>query len=405
VRPWLFRLNTVKPNVLHIIDSFDQGGTERQAIQLVRLLHESNQSRVHLACLHDRGILRNEVERLGIGEIPEFPLTSFYDLNFLKQLRRCVRFLKAHKIEVVHTHDFYTNVFGMAAAKLARVPARIASKRDTEGFSSPAKKRAERYTYRLAHSVVTNADAVKQQLLREGVRAEKVVTVYNGLDLNRVVPQSDLSREAMLALFDLPPEPQRLFVTIVANLQHAVKDHPMFLRAAARVREALPQAAFVIAGEGGLTNELRALAENLGIGRDTFFIGRCQRVAELLSISNVCVLSSKAEGFSNSILEYMAAARPVVLTDVGGAREAVCDGETGYVVAAGDYEMMAARIIELLREPRLAAEMGAKGKLIVQEKFSCETQLEQTTALYDRLLSRPSESVKPSLDSLYRKRV
>src|SRR6185436_18228935 len=114
----------------------------------------------------------------------------------------------------------------------------------------------------------------------------------NGLDLNRVAPQCDLSRKAMLTLFDLPPEPQRLFVTIVANLQHGVKDHPMFLRAAARVREAVPEAAFVIAGEGRLTNELRALADNLGIGGDTFFIGRCQRIAELLSISNVCVLSS-----------------------------------------------------------------------------------------------------------------
>jgi glycosyltransferase involved in cell wall biosynthesis len=176
----------------------------------------------------------------------------------------------------------------------------------------------------------------------------------------------------------------------------------MFLRAAARVHEAVPEAAFVIAGEGRLTNELRALADNLGIGRDTFFIGRCQRIAELLSVSNVCVLSSKAEGFSNSILEYMAAARPVVVTDVGGAREAVRDGETGYLVAAGDDEMMAARIIALLRKPRLAVEMGIKGRLIVEEKFSCETQLEQTAALYDRLLARPSESIEPSLNSLHR---
>jgi len=385
------------------VNSFEQGGTERQAVQLVRLLHEGQRYQMRLATLSNQGILRNEAERLGLGEIPEYPLTSFYDLNFLRQLRRCVRFLKANEIDVVHTHDFYTNIFGMTAAKLARIPARIASKRDTEGFSSPAKKRAERYAYRLAHSVITNADAIKRQLLKEGVRTEKVVTVYNGLDLNRVAPQGDLSREAMLTLLGLPLEPQRLFVTIVANLQHEVKDHPMFLRAAARVREAVRAAAFVIAGEGRLTNELCTLAESLAIGRDTFFIGRCQRIAELLSISNVCVLSSKAEGFSNSILEYMAAARPVVVTDVGGAREAVRDGETGYLVAAGDDEMMAARIIALLREPRLAVEMGRKGRLIVEEQFSCETQVEQTAALYDRLLARPFESIDPSLNSLYRK--
>jgi len=333
----------VKPNVLHIIDSLDQGGTERQAVQLAHRLHESGRYRVHLACLNNRGILRDEVERFGLGVIAEYPLNSFYDRNFLQQLRRCVNFLKEHEIDVVHTHDFYTNIFGMTAARLAGVPARIASKRETEGFRSPIQKRAERYAFALAHSVITNANAVRNQLIKEGVRAKKLTTVYNGLDINRVASQSDLGREAMLTLVKLPPEPrERLFVTIVANLQHAVKDHPTFLRAAARVREVVPKASFVLAGEGALTNDLRALAKELGIERDTFFLGQCQSIAELLAISEVCVLSSKAEGFSNSILEYMAAARPVVVTDVGGAREAVIEGETGFIVAAGDHENMAA---------------------------------------------------------------
>lgn len=359
---------------------------------------------MYLASLDNRGILRDEADRIGLGEIAEYPLTSFYDLNFLRQLRRCVRFLKEHDIEVVHTHDFYTNVFGMTAAKLAGVRVRIASKRETEGFSSRAKKRAERYAYRLAHSVITNAEAVRKQLMSEGVRTEKLVTVYNGLDMKRVAPQSDLDRPAILALLNLPTEPDRLFVTIVANIQHAVKDHPTFLRAAARVHKAVPKAVFVIAGEGSLFNQLRVFAEELGIGEHTLFIGRCQRVAELLSISNVCVLSSKAEGFSNSILEYMAAGRPAVVTDVGGAREAVIDGQTGYVVPAGDDETMAAQIIELLRESDLAVEMGKRGRLIVERKFSCETQLERTSGLYDQLLACSAQSIQPSLKSLHRKR-
>lgn len=358
---------------------------------------------MHLATLNNRGILRDEAEPIGLGEIVEYPLTSFYDLNFLKQLRRLVHFLRDYEIDVVHTHDFYTNIFGMTAAKLARVPVRIASKRDTEGFSGPLKKCAERYAYRLAHSVITNAEAIKEQLIREGVRAAKLVTVHNGLDINRVVPQFGLAREAKLALFDLPLEPDRLFITIVANVQHAVKDHPTFLRAAARVHRAVPAAAFVIAGEGGLMNELRVLAEDLGIGRDTFFIGRCQRVADLLSISHVCVLSSKAEGFSNSILEYMAAERPVVVTDVGGAREAVVEGETGHIVASGDDETMAACIIRLLREPDRALKLGKLGRLIVEEKFSCETQLQRTSDLYNQLLARSAQRIRPTLKSLHNK--
>jgi glycosyltransferase involved in cell wall biosynthesis len=316
-----------------------------------------------------------------------------------------VRFLKEHEIHVVHTHDFYTNIFGMTAAWLAGVPARIASKRETEGFRGSMQKRAERYAYALAHAVVMNASAVRNQLLEEGVRAEKMSTVYNGLDLNRVAPHSDLGRDAMLALVRLPLEPrERRFVTIVANLQHAVKDHTTFLNAAARVCQAVPQASFVLAGEGELANDLRGRAKALGIERNTFFVGHCQHIGELLAVSEVCVLSSQAEGFSNSILEYMAAARPVVVTDVGGAREVVIEGETGFIVPAGDHETMAARIITLLREPERARSMGQRGKAIVEEKFSCEAQLEQTAALYDCLLALPAQTVEPALTTLHGKR-
>ncbi|HYX30971.1 MAG TPA: glycosyltransferase, partial [Pyrinomonadaceae bacterium] len=134
----------MKPNVLFIIDSFEQGGSERQALQLLRQLHESGQVRVRLACLQDRGSLKAEAEQLGISEIHEYPLTSFYDLNFARQLRRLIAYLKQNRIDIVHTHCFYTNIFGMTGAYLARVPARITSKGETDGFRSPMQKRAER---------------------------------------------------------------------------------------------------------------------------------------------------------------------------------------------------------------------------------------------------------------------
>ena len=118
-----------------------------------------------------------------------------------------------------------------------------------------------------------------------------------------------------------------------------------------------------------MLEDLRALARDLRIEQDVFFIGRCNRVAELLFASDVCVLSSKAEGFSNAILEYMGAARPVVATDVGGAREAIAEGESGYLVASGDHETMATRITELLRDPQKAKAMGERGRAIVQTEI------------------------------------
>ena len=376
-----------KRNVLILIDSFGRGGGETQTVHLTRMLVEDGEYGVHLACLSRRGVLFDEVQDLGLKEIPEYPLKSFYDRNAVAQLRRFSAYLREHNIDVVHAQDFYTNVFGMPGAALARTPARIASRIETGDWRTPAQELIERGAFRLSHAVNANAEAVKQHLVRKGVPAEKIAVIYYGFDISRVTPPKGLGRDEMLDLLGLPREGARRFVTIVANLRTDVKDHPMFLRAAKRVRALVPEAAFVLAGEGELTDAMRGLSIELGLERDAFFIGRCDRMAELLAISDVCVLSSKSEGFSNSILEYMAAARPVVVTDVGGAREAVVEGESGYIVNSGDDRKMAARIVSLLREPERARAMGRMGRDVVERKFSERAQLEDTKALYERLLT------------------
>src|SRR5438105_10425917 len=377
----------MKPNVLFIIDSFEQGGSERQALQLLTQLYESGRVNVRLACLQDKGSLKADAERLGIGEIHEYPLTSFYDLNFAKQIRRLVSDVKETQIDVVHTHCFYTNIFGMTGAYLAGVPARITSKGETDGFRSSIQKRAERMSFRLAHRVIANCLVVQNQLIREGVNPKRIIQHYNGLNLGRLNAAVGLTREEALKMFALPQG--RRFITIVANLRNPVKDHPMFLRAAARVRAAVPDAAFVVAGEGELMPSLRELAAALGMADDVYFIGRCDDVASLLFASHVGVLSSKAEGFANAILEYMAAGLPVVATDVGGVREAIVEGKSGFIVPAGNDQIMAERIIALISNPARTREMGQLGKSIVEQKFGCEHHLRNTLELYDELLSAP----------------
>jgi L-malate glycosyltransferase len=378
----------MKPKVLQFIGNLHPGGTENQAVQLVRLLVESGQYEVHIASMDASGKLRVDLERLGFNDIPEFRLTSFFNLNAVKQISRFVRHLREREIEIIQTHDFYTNIFGMTAAALARVPIRIAARRETGEWRTAAQKFIERKAYALAHAIVANAEAVRDRLITEGVETEKIVTIYNGLDLERLIPRQ--TGDDAFSLLNLPNDGDYRYVTIVSNMLNPVKDHPTFLRAAQRVRQVIPTARFVVAGLGQLTDQMRALASDLGIAEDVFFIGRCEQIAELLSISNVCVLSSKAEGFSNSILEYMGAGCPVVVTNVGGAREAVIEGETGFLVKAGDDEAMAGRIIELLRDPRRARDMGARGRKVVEEKFSMGAQIGLTGRLYDRLLSRSS---------------
>ena len=377
-------------NALQLIGSFHQGGSERQAVQLTRLLLESGHCNVSVATLERNGVLLDEIHSLGLNDIPEFQLNSFYDLHFGRQVWRFAQYLKKHQIDVVHTHDFYSNIFGMAGAALARVPVRIASRRESAARAS-GKRLVERSAYRAAHVVVANCEEVRQQLIEEGVPAHKVRTIYNGLDPSRV--QFDQTeRKEVLEKLNLPE--QARFVTIVANMRahvrhpqpYCYKDHPTFLRAAQRVYEKVPDAAFIIAGEGELKEATQELARTLGIAERAFFIGRCTDVGAVLSISDVCVLSSSSEGFSNSLLEYMAAGRPVVSTDVGGAREAIVHGETGYLVPPGDHEGLAGHISSLLLAPDQAREMGERGRRRVSEKFSSSKQLQNVESLYNELL-------------------
>jgi glycosyltransferase involved in cell wall biosynthesis len=387
----------LKRKVLQLIGSFNQGGSERQAVQLTRLLKNSTRFDVSVATLDNRGPLLDDITKLGIAEVPEYRLTSFYDRNALEQMKRFVSHMKREKIEVLHAHDFYTNIFGMAAASLARLPVRIASRRES-AVRSAKQRFVERSAYRLAHKVVANCEEVRRQVIAEGVAADKVVTLYNGIDPSRF-RSDDHNREESLARFGLNSQPPRRFITILANMRAhflepkpvCLKDHPTFLRAAKRVREVVPDAAFLIAGEGELLEETRALAATLGLENDVFFLGRCEHVSNLLSLSYACVLSSTAEGFSNSILEYMAAGRPVVATKVGGAGEAVLEGETGYLVDAGDDRLMATRLIELLQRPDSAQAMGEFGRRVVVEKFSSNAQLRRAENLYESLLNTGSE--------------
>jgi glycosyltransferase involved in cell wall biosynthesis len=376
----------MNPRILQLVDSFDEGGSERQALQLTRLLHDSGRYQVFLASLKADGVLRSQLADLDLGEISCYPLTSFYDANALVQLRRFVHDLRRLKIDVLHTHDFYTNIFGMVAGRLANVPVRIASRRETSGMRSRTQQQAQRAAYSLAHQIVANSEAVQRKLIAEGVRKDKITIIHNGFDPNRVVSSQSASRDDALAALGLEKNPSQRFVTIVANMRHEVKDYPMFLRAAKRVSKAVPHVGFLLAGEGELTGSLERFAAKLGIADKTVFLGRVADIATLLSVSDVCVLASKAEGFSNSILEYMAAGCPVVATDVGGAREAIVEGETGYLVNSGDDESMAERIISLLDSPELAKRMGESGQRVVADKFSTAAQLHNTEALYERLL-------------------
>jgi glycosyltransferase involved in cell wall biosynthesis len=372
-----------KPSVLQIVHGFIEGGSERQMIQMVTLLQQSGDYRVHVASLSTGGVLRPLIESLEVPII-DLRLTSFYDANMLRQTRKFVSYLKQHQIEIVHSHDFYSNIFGMTGASVARVRGRVASKRETTGTRTMAQRTVERNAFKLAHAVVANATAVKDQLIGEGVKKDKIAVIYNGIDLTRF--NQNGTRDDALVRLKLESLRGRPVITMVANFEYRVKDHPMLLRTAQRVTREVPEAIFVIAGEGELRAETEQLAAELGVKESCLFTGRCASVPDLLAASDVCLLTSQAEGFSNSILEYMAAGCAVVATNVGGASEAIVEGETGYLVNSGDDAAMAARIVDLLRNPERRVQMGHNGRRVVEERFSLQSRLSNTSALYQRML-------------------
>jgi L-malate glycosyltransferase len=373
----------VKKRVLQFIGSFNQGGSERQAVALTRLLRRDGRFDVSLATLCGEGVLLSEAEKLDLPQIPEFPLDSFFSPGFVRQAVRCSRYLRENKIDIVHTHDFYTNVFGMTAAKLAGTQAKVASKREILGMRSPNQVRVEKLAFGIANAVVVNSQAVADYLQKIGVSESKCALIYNGLDPDRFAADrcdpNEFCRQHSI-------KPNEKVITLVANLRHDVKNVPMLLRAAKTVSKSFPEAVFVIAGEGELETSLREIAASFGIAERVHFIGRCSDVPSLLAASDICVLTSTSEGFSNSILEYMAAGKPVVATNVGGANEAIRDGETGFLIRSDDDAEMAAKLSMLLNDNRLAAEFGSAGLESVRTRFSEVSQLESTLGLYDSLL-------------------
>ena len=216
----------MKKRILQFTGSFHQGGSERQAVALTRLLHEDATHEIYVATLNKDGVLLADLDGLGLPEISEFKLTSFYNANFAMQVRKCAVYLRENKIDIVHTHDFYTNVFGMAAATLAGIPARIASKRETGGMRSAAQEFVERLAFRQAKAIVVNSSAVREHLVERSIPRDKLRVIYNGLDLSRF-DNGNSDTISAIGEYNLPVGETIKFITLVANLRHAVKNLPM----------------------------------------------------------------------------------------------------------------------------------------------------------------------------------
>jgi glycosyltransferase involved in cell wall biosynthesis len=228
----------------------------------------------------------------------------------------------------------------------------------------------------LPDAVFCVSDQVRQHCTTvDRVKPSKVCTVYNGLDVARW----DVAKRHVHS-------GQRIIT--IGNIRR-VKGHDSLIQAAAIVMKRFPQAKFMIVGEvleSDYFCDLNSLVLQLGL-RDCFsFVSGVRDIRTCLSQSDIFVLPSRSEGFSNALVEAMAASLPVIATEVGGNPEAVKDGENGYLVAPDQPVLLANQILRLLKKPDEAQAMGIAGRQMVADRFSVESMMETTCNVYRRLL-------------------
>lgn len=359
------------------------GGTETVLSHLMRRLSR-DRFRPLLCCMYKPGIIGKRLIEERLEVVHSLGISS-WDPRIPWRLWRLLRREKPAVLFIVNQP--LTQWWGFLCGLLAGVRVRITAIRSTGKIN-----RVERRLWinRLTFPWITKITALSQThklylMERERIPGPKIEIIPNGVDLARFAGPVDFAR--LRAELKIPEG--RPVVGIVAMLRPE-KNHAMFLRAAAEVKRSVPEAMFVLVGEGEARPGLEAQAKQLGLEESVRFAGVRNDVADLVRFFDVAVLSSHpvVETLSNAVLEYMAAAKPVVSTRVGSVPEQVLDGETGFLVEPDDAGAMGARIAELLKDSGLKLKMGQAGMARVKERYTIERMIQETESLFERLIEQ-----------------
>jgi glycosyltransferase involved in cell wall biosynthesis len=368
--------------VFFLVDSFEIGGTETQAVELALRLDPARYA-VTLACLQMRGPLLAKLEGSTVSVMEWNAGGGVNTPRGIYQILRLARFLRHARFDIVHAHDLWSNLIAIPAARLARTPAIISSRRDLAHLAwyTPRRRKILRYLQSLSSAVLVNSGQIRDQLVHEdGFRPELIRVVHNGID----VDQFRLLAPRRGQLF--PGLENCTLIVSTGNMHSDVKGHPTLIEAARRICARFPQVKFVLIGDGKKRSEFESKVSALGLKGNFLFLGSQQNVSEILACCDIAVLPSQAEGFSNALLEYMATGLPTIATDVGGNPEVIEDGLNGLLVKPDDPAALANAILSLLEGPHLASQLGAAGRERVRRHFDFAQLTFNIDALYTDLL-------------------
>jgi len=359
------------PGVFLMIDSLQTGGSERQFVALSRSL-DKRQFRVELGCIQAKGGFLDGLN------VDSFPLGgSLYGWRSWRTRMRLGRHLREQRIDVAHAFDFYANLTLLPSAHLAGIPVVIGSQRQLGDLLTPMQSRAQLMMFRWCDAVVCNSSAAAQRLIHQGLQADKINVIWNGL-----------GPEAFAAAAPaFPRRPGWLRVGMIARMNSTSKNHSLLLRAAARLQDRVPNVEFVMVGDGPLRPPLEQQAASLGLGSRVQFLGDRRDIPAILASLDLTVLPSDSESLSNAVIESMAAGVPAIASRVGGNPELLTP-ERGMLVPAGEESGLAEAMLVLLQNDALRVQMGQNCRRFALENFTIEQMRRKHEQLYMQLLAR-----------------
>jgi L-malate glycosyltransferase len=370
--------------VCFVIDRLSRAGTESQLLSLIRQL---DRARVEpTLCLLNGGdaasqaLLPRDCPTLDLG------LRRLLHPAAVPAAIRLSRFWARHRTEVVQTYFLDSTYFAAPLARACGIR-HVVRVRNNIGYWLTARHRQlGKVIGRLCRITLTNSSDGRGALLAEGgLPPERVRVIENGVDLDRFPTPT-------------PPNTGRAAVRIgaVANLR-PVKNIDGLVRAAAHVCREHPRARFEVAGEGELRADLEGQARAAGLADRFTLVGPVADVPGFLSRLDVAVLCSHSESMSNALLEYMAAGRAIVATDVGANARIVRHEREGLIVPAGDDASLAQGVCRYLRDPALAIRLGAAARRRAEDRFAREAMVLRFEEFFTSLVfpDRLAEFVGP----------
>jgi glycosyltransferase involved in cell wall biosynthesis len=379
--------------VLHPITRLIIGGAQENTMLTADLLDKSEWT-VDVLCgpqTGPEGSLIEEVRQRGIALTIEPTLVrEINPVKDIKAILQLTRFIKQGNYLIVHTHSSKAGILGRWAAKLAGTPIIVHT---VHGWGHHDRQRPlirkfyivlEKLTLPFTDKLIAVSPRDIEKGLRDGVgQLENYVVIRSGIELDRF-GHPRVSRAETRAELGIPLNAPVVGTVTRLSPQKAPLD---FVQAAGIIVQNLPEAWFVMVGDGPLRTQVEALAAELGLTDRLVLTGLRRDVPELMAAFDIFVLSSLWEGLPRVLPQAMATGLPVVATAIDGNAEAVQDGRNGRLVPPSDPAALAQAVSELLGNPPLAVEMGAAGRQRALE-FSAQKMVDDIAALYTRLMAQ-----------------